>query len=673
LPGAARLRYPASPADNLALPPADRVHHGVQFNRFNWRVWGSIGALFLVVLGAKLWVIRSYGAALPYWDQWDEAKNLFKPWLEGQWTWNMWFGPHNEHRIFFTRALDVLELWLNGQWDPLLQMVVNAFLHTGYACGLAYGLWVFTGRRPAAEICFLLMPFFALPFAAENSLHGFQSQVYFLGIFSVGAMAGLGFGKPWSGGWWCGWAAAILALFTMGSGLLAMVAVIGLLGLRTLKQKGLGRDRMTVLGGCLAIMALGLALEKAGMHRPQAFGTFAAALLGNLAWPFIDQPVMVLVTALPLSITAIKYFRSYYRDPRAAEFVLTLGLWAFLQSAALAYARAHLGSSSRYMDTLSIFSLAGLASLFIPEEPAAYRRLSRTLMGWLAVVWTGWMFWGMWQLTWSTMGGRQVENYMQFSRRTSLIQEQNVQAFMATGDPAHLVDKPLWDIPYLDADTLMTLLRDPALRKIMPSACRPPFQLDRDERFDALLVLNGGPPKTPKPEWMPVWGNCSNEVALTGHFVSQPLEASFPCLSLKSFCTPSTAGVQVRLVEPDGLRAMDLTPRLPGRWQNFIVCAPRNPFRLEVANQNRETWVAVGGIEELGRLSAGARLLLNQAVVVLLLGLGLSVLLAGGAVLRRGLPREDLFLPGNFTAWMIFLAVLLALAWVWWSRNFTPG
>jgi len=30
-------------------------------------------ALFLVVLGAKLWVVQLFGSPLPLWDQWYEA------------------------------------------------------------------------------------------------------------------------------------------------------------------------------------------------------------------------------------------------------------------------------------------------------------------------------------------------------------------------------------------------------------------------------------------------------------------------------------------------------------------------------------------------------------------------------------------------------------------------
>ena len=71
-------------------------------NLLAWLVVFSI-----VALGAKLWTIQLWATNIPYWDQWDEARLLFKPWLDGTLTWHDFFIPHNEHRIFFTRALDL--------------------------------------------------------------------------------------------------------------------------------------------------------------------------------------------------------------------------------------------------------------------------------------------------------------------------------------------------------------------------------------------------------------------------------------------------------------------------------------------------------------------------------------------------------------------------------------
>jgi hypothetical protein len=103
-----------------------------------------------------------------------------------------------------------------------------------------------------------------------------------------------------------------------------------------------------------------------------------------------------------------------------------------------------------------------------------------------------------------------------------------------------------------------------------------------------------------------------------------------------------------------------------------MVAAPQNPFRLEVTNQNHGAWVAVGEIKEWGRLSGYALLLLNHAVVILLAGLGWGVLLSGWGVVRCLIGKSFCSNHG-LVEWLVLLAGLVALAWVWLERNFAAG
>src|SRR5260221_7214646 len=84
----------------------------------------------LLLFGAKLWVIDSYGNATPFWDQWDaEAANLYYPYFNHTLTWKNMIASHNEHRIFTTRILALVLLQINKIWNPLLQRVANAVWH----------------------------------------------------------------------------------------------------------------------------------------------------------------------------------------------------------------------------------------------------------------------------------------------------------------------------------------------------------------------------------------------------------------------------------------------------------------------------------------------------------------------------------------------------------------
>ena len=447
-----------------------------------------LAALFLVVLGAKLWVIQAYGTDIPYWDQWDEAGNVFKPWVEGHLTWGALFAPHNEHRIFFTRVLDLFEIWLNGQWDPMLQMVVAAMIHAGYACGLAWCLWAFTGRRHQALICLLIIPFFALPFAAENTIHGFQSQMYFLSIFSLIAMLGLGLEKPGTMRWYGGLLAAVMALFTMGSGLLASLAVMGLMIIRGLREKRIRRDWLIIAGCAVTVFAVGLALnvtpEQSRQFRTHSPLVFIDALMRNLAWPFWDQPPLLFLAGLPLVIVFVKYLRSDLKNVRGAEFVLMLGFWGLLQSAGLAFSRSGLGNSSRYMDTLCTIPIASAAGWFVLADDIDFRPWKRRGM---LMAWSGLMLFGLWLNTEKTLA-----DYLPWSQKWGLIEEKNVRAFVSTDDTACLMHQPQMAVPYWSPEKLVELLRDPDLQKILPPACRRPMKADHQSRVAAGEIKEMG-------------------------------------------------------------------------------------------------------------------------------------------------------------------------------------
>jgi hypothetical protein len=159
---------------------------------------------------------------------------------------------------------------------------------------------------------------------------------------------------------------------------------------------------------------------------------------------------------------------------------------------------------------------------------------------------------------------------------------------------------------------------------------------------------------------------------MTGHFVSQPLCAALPKLSLKLFCGPRPEGVSLQLVEQSTGRRIELRPEVTGRWQTILVSAPQNPFRLEITNQNHDAWVAVGEINQWGRLSGYALLLLDHAVIILLAGLGLGVLLSAWSVVCCSIGKS-LFSNHGWVELLVLLAGLVALAWVWSGRNFDAG
>jgi hypothetical protein len=156
---------------------------------------------------------------MPWLDQWDAgAQGLYQPWRTGTLHFQSLFAPHNEHPIFFTRVLALGLLWLNRQSDPRLQMVVNAALYAVIAAGLF--LILRRRRTPGFQVsCWVLLAVLcSAPYAATNTLLGFQSQFYFLAGFSLLAIHNLAASRPDSFSWAAGVVAGCAALVSMGSG-----------------------------------------------------------------------------------------------------------------------------------------------------------------------------------------------------------------------------------------------------------------------------------------------------------------------------------------------------------------------------------------------------------------------------------------------------------------------
>ena len=92
--------------------------------------------VFVVVLAAQLALVAVAGTDIPWGDAWDvEGRGLYPAWRDGTWRAVDFFRTHNEHRIFWTKALDVGLFSVNGQWDPLVQLVVGAGLRALAAGG----------------------------------------------------------------------------------------------------------------------------------------------------------------------------------------------------------------------------------------------------------------------------------------------------------------------------------------------------------------------------------------------------------------------------------------------------------------------------------------------------------------------------------------------------------
>jgi hypothetical protein len=166
---------------------------------------------------------------------------------------------------------------------------------------------------------------------------------------------------------------------------------------------------------------------------------------------------------------AALYFRPNFQEPRAAEFLLTFGLWGVLQSAGLAYGRANYGEvipASRYMDVLNVFVIASLFTTVLLSQLWIRGQFSKWAGMLLPLVFAGVIFFGLCRISQIV-----VENLLIPSRMMNLVAEERVETFMATGDAAGFFEKPT---VRPDPKLVLQVLNNAKLQTIMPAVCLPP-------------------------------------------------------------------------------------------------------------------------------------------------------------------------------------------------------
>jgi len=206
-------------------------------------------------------------------------------------------------------------------------------------------LFLRRGRSPGFQVfCWVLLAVLgSAPYAATNTLLGFQSQFYFLAGFSLLAIGALTSSRPGSLVWIAGVIGGCAALVSMASGYAAAVAVIGVLLCSTLRsakefRHEIGRHWMSALAAC-AIIAAGLWLR----HSPpgheslaaKSIGDFGGFLIACLSWPAKPMILVGLLSWTPFALFLPNYLRGRTSDDPAERFILGTGFWALLQAAAL--------------------------------------------------------------------------------------------------------------------------------------------------------------------------------------------------------------------------------------------------------------------------------------------------------------------------------------------------
>jgi hypothetical protein len=577
-----------------------------------------LGALFLAALASRLALLDAYPMPVPFWDQWDgEAASLYLPYANGGLTWHQMFTLHNEHRIFFTRVLVTSLLGLNGQWDPHLQILTNAVLHSTTAVVFAAMIWMAADRRWLPAIVVTIGLVFAPPFALENTLAGFQSAFYFLVMFSAFALWLMGTHRPGTPAWFFGWFCAFCAIFTVAGGILTVAAIACLVVLRAINQPS--EWRLAVVN--TAALAAVAAVSYAALSPPLAYhaylkaGTwlaFKVAFARNLAFPWIESPRASVLLWVPLMIVAGIVLVRRLRSTPLERLSLALGAWVAIQCAALAYTRGVNGTApaSRYLDMLCYgFVVNTMAVLAI-----AALRGSRAwkLAGTAAIaIWIAIGAVGITDLSRSVLAkdGRDRRQWSQEYIR-------NVRRFVLSGDLSAFADKRgPQELPYFSPSVLAGWLLHPHIRHILPAAVRTPIDLRARPSADDPFVQTASP-----RDLVPVWDSYARGRAKArGRFESEPAR----CTEYKRIrfeMAGASRDAAMRLALKDTISGSETGVRPPigsgSGWTGVSVRCPGNPFTVVAIDDSSTAWMAFRPPTEIAWLSAMAESTIHRWQVI---------------------------------------------------------
>jgi hypothetical protein len=432
-------------------------------------------ACALLVIGAKLWMIACYGNPTPFWDQWDgEAASLYVPFFNGTLHLSSLIAAHNEHRILITRLWSLLLLELNGYWDPILQMVADTLI-----LGAVVVLFIALFRPVLTRASWLVFALFstaifALPFGWENTLAGFNSQWYFLILFSIAGLATIIDATAFSPRWWLAALLVVLSYFSMAAGVVTAAVVFAICGVQFMLGCRSGRRELLALALLAAATAAMVRYTPVSpgqaAYHAHSVRQFIGALIAVASWPNPpgQQPAIInLLRAAfinsPALLVGLHTLR--LRPPLANRIWLLPALagWAVMFVVATAYARALGPLAPRYLDLIVFLPLLNAACLLYLIDVFKHSWLRRPSVRALLVFWLVLILVGVTTQT-SRFSLRALAQELVAARAET----ENLRAYLASGDIRVLENKPEFSIPYPDPHRLAAIASTPIIRAILP-------------------------------------------------------------------------------------------------------------------------------------------------------------------------------------------------------------
>lgn len=546
--------------------------------------------IFLFVVGAKLWVVSVAGSSVPYRDQIDaEGESILRPWLEDRLEWQEFFAPHNEHRIVFTKVIVLATVALNGQWDAYVQVTLNALIHAVLLLVvLSWFRQHLEGWRLTA-ITVLSILLWVVPFDWENTLQGFQSQVYLvLGLSFLQILLVLGAERvnwKWSAGHLCGF----LALGAMAGGAFSSAAIILVVAARAWKVRELSRFSIATAGIAALWLIIGLATHTSvtghEMSRAQTLAEAITAFSEILAWPTRGYLPAGVLFGLPAIVASVILLRRKEITLFQQTFIGVV-IWILITAFAMAVFRGHSSPLiSRYLTNYTFLVIAqGLAWTIFGNR----RWFNLGLIAWGVVV----------AIFLLSAFDKIWERTIKPSEQRMERQEVLVRQFLANGEASVLTQANIRDLPYLSAAVLNDRWGHDVIQQIMPAAVRAPLKIDgakpplpTEIPLSLYPVMAASPAGAQTESWM--WRS-KRYSAETLRFLRFRINGGLG--------DPESA-LTMRLVSDSSVVEVIPEGSARSRWKTINVFRPSGEWWIELEDNDNLEHIALTSPVELGVIS----------------------------------------------------------------------
>lgn len=396
---------------------------------------------------------------MPFYDEWDaEASAMYSKLETNSYSLRNLFDPHNGHRIAFTRITSIILYILNGSWDPELQLLVNAFLHALSAALLFYFLSAHQYRSERACSALVILVLFAIPYSWMSILVPFQTQFYYMILFSIVSMHGL-----CKENYYVGVGFAILSYFSMTPGAFVLPAYMMVVLTGCIRDQSIRKKELTILV-LLGFLFLFFVVAQGSdtsttTYSSRSIKDFVISLIAALWWPFNASNVIGAIIHLPVFFTFLKALR----DSEVPKLYLTIAWFVWLQIFAMAFFRGAGGvpPANRYWEIL----LIGMVISFLSAFYFIYRSNKRLAANAFFLVWLSVASFGMYQLAMVSLTTGLKSRMAQNETALALVTE-----FIDTGNEGLFDGFESLEISYPDTGRLITMLRDPNIVSILPTS-----------------------------------------------------------------------------------------------------------------------------------------------------------------------------------------------------------